>query len=192
MSPVASAAVSVRRLLVRRPWIYWSVAALAALGAAADLHVRADRIDAERATWGATRQVWVATADHAPGDPLAVARREMPVAVLAVSAATSDRDVAGLVARQEIAAGEVVHLVDLVAPGGPTAMVPTGWRAVPVVESPPSGARPGDRVEVVGDGFVMSSEAIVVGHHDQSTLVAVPADTAPALSVDTVTLLLRP
>ena len=54
MSPIASSAVTVRRVLVKRPWIYWSVAVIAALGASASLLGRSDGIDAARASWGET------------------------------------------------------------------------------------------------------------------------------------------
>jgi hypothetical protein len=53
--------------------------------------------------------------------------------------------------------------------------------AVPIVESPPSGAAVGDRVRVVADGVVLSADALVVGYHDDVTLVAVPEQVAPIL-----------
>jgi len=193
MSPVASAAVTARRILVKRPWIYWSLVGVAALGASASLLSRSDGIDAARASWGETRGVWVAAVDHAPGDPIDATRRDQPVAMLAESAAT---DIAGRVARQRIAAGEVVDAVDVVAPNRPQAMIPPGWLAVPIREAPPSGALLGDRVHVVSDGFVVSGDALVVGVHDDTTLVAVPADSAPALpaaaEAGALTLLLVP
>lgn len=193
MSPVASATVAVRRILVRRPWIYWSLAALAACAAAASLLDRADAIDAARDSWGDTRMVWVAETDHAPGDPLSTTRRKAPAALVADAVAS---DIDGRLARQHIAAGEVIHEVDLLAPAGPQAMTPPGWLAVPIDESPASGAVPGDRVQVVSDGFVISADGLVVGRHDDVTLVAVPADAGPALAAaddaGALTLLLVP
>lgn len=193
MSPIAAAAVAARRILVKRPWIYWSLVAIAALGASASLLSRSDGIDAAREAWGDTRGVWVAATDHAPGDRITATRRDLPVAMLADTAAA---DVADRVARQRIASGEVVDDIDLVAPGGPQAMTPPGWLAVPVRESPISGARLGDRVQVVSDGFVVSDEGIVVGVHDDATLIAVPSDVAPALpaaaDAGALTLLLVP
>lgn len=178
MSPIASAAVTVRRILVKRPWIYWSLATVAALGTSASLLGRTDSIDAARDSWGETRIVWVATSDHAPGEPLSATRREAPIAMVADSASI---DVAGLVARQHIAAGETIHDVDVLADTGPQAMTPPGWLAVPISESPASGARLGDRVQVVSDGFVITAEGLVVGRHDDVTLVAVPSDVAPTI-----------
>ncbi len=190
---VSAGAVAARRVLVKRPWIYWLVVAVAAAGAGASMLERSDRIDAQRAEWGNTRSVWIATADHAPGDPLSVERRDVPRAVVADGAADT---VDGLAARQYIATGEIVHTTDIVALAGPQALTPTGWLAVPVRESPASGASIGDRVRVVGDGVVVSAEAVVVGHHDGSSLIAVPTDEAPSVAAlathDGVTLLLIP
>jgi hypothetical protein len=190
---VSAGAVAVRRVLVKHPWIYWLVVAVAAAGAGAAMLERVDRVDAERAAWGETRSVWVAGIDHEPGDPLTVERRELPRAVVADGAADA---VAGLAARQYVAAGEIVHDSDIVALTGPQALAPAGWLVVPVNESPASGATSGDRARVVGDGVVLSADALVVGHHDGSTLVAVPADEAASVAAlamrDGVTLLLIP
>lgn len=192
-SPVApsAAAVALRRLLVRRPWIYWLIVAVAAAGAGGSMLERSDRIDAQRAAWGETQSVWVATSDHGPGDPLSAERRDVPKAVVPDGALVDD---AGLAARQHVAAGEIVHINDVVALTGPQALTPTGWLAVPVNESPVSGAAIGDRVRVVGDGVVLSAAAIVVGHHEGSSLIAVPTDDAPAVAAMAagVTLLLIP
>lgn len=193
MSPIASAAVTARRMLVKRPWIYWSLAVIAALGVAGSLLGRSDSIGTARDAWGETRPVWVATVDHAPGDPLMVTSRDVPAAMVADTAAT---DVTGRSARQEITAGEIVHDIDVVAASGPRAMIPAGWLAVPISESPASGARLGDRVQVVSDGFVVSPDGLVVGTHDDVTLVAVPSGTAPAIpaaaDAGSLTLLLVP
>ncbi len=88
------------------------------------------------------------------------------------------------------------HEVDVAADGGPQAMTPDGWLAVPVIESPRSGAVVGDRVQVASDGFVVSADAIVVGGFDNVTVLAVPANEAPLLpaaaDAGALTLLLKP
>ncbi len=198
MSPVANfhvsrCAVLVRRVLVKRPWIYWLIVALAALGAAASISERSERVDEARVSWGRSRQVWVSVTDHAPGDPLDVERRDVPESIV-------EGDVVeradGVVARQHIGRGEIVHRSDVVAPTGPQAMTPPGWLVVPVVESPPSGAQLGDRARAVADGVVVSHDALVVGHHDDVTLIAVPDAVAPlipaAADAGRLTLLLVP
>ena len=88
------------------------------------------------------------------------------------------------VARQPVSKGEIVTEVDVGREGGGAlALVPDGWLAVPVLESPASGAAIGTRVHVVSDGVVLTDEAVVVGYHDDVTLVAVPASAAPMLPV---------
>jgi hypothetical protein len=196
MSPIASAAVTARRILVKRPWIYWAFVAVAALGAAASMLERADRIDATRESWGSQRTVLVAVGDHAPGDALTTEPRAVPAAIVPSGALTATGEPGDAVARQHIGAGEIVHTVDIAASDGPQAFTPLGWLAVPVVETPASGARLGDRVSVAGDGFVISPDAIVVGTHDDVTVVAVPEAEAQGVAAAGhaagLTLLLHP
>lgn len=198
MSLVTVLPVAVRRLLVRRPWIHWVVVTAAAASSAAIVAERVGRIDAARAAWGDERSVWVAAADVAPGAPLAVSVRRLPVAVVPLGALDPDHDDLPALARQHVTAGEIVTVVD-VAPtdlSSPLALVPDGWLAVPIVESVPSGAAVGDRVRIVSGGVVLAAEAVVVGHHEQVTLTAVPSDVAAmipaAADADGVTLLLVP
>jgi SAF domain len=196
MSPVASAAAAARRILVRRPWIYWSFVAVATIGTAASMLQRTDHIDAAREAWGTSRTVWVAVGPHVPGDALTAETREVPAAIVPDGALTdADRPI-GAIARQRIGAGEIIHLVDVAANDRPQAITPVGWLAVPVIESPPSAARLGDRVVVASDGLVISADAVVVGANDEVTLIAVPAADAPGVAAaddaGALTLLLRP
>jgi len=193
MSPVSTMIVSTRRVLARRPWIQWAVIVGVATLAAASVHARLQRVDAERDSWGIVRPVLVSTGTIEIGEQLHVELRELPAAVIPEGAI---RDADGLVARQRIGAGEIITEVDVAAGSGPQAMTPDGWLAVPVVESPRSGAVLGDRVQVVSDGFVLSTDAIVVGSFDEVTVLAVPADEAPLLpaadDAGSLTLLLKP
>lgn len=183
-------AVRVRRLLARRPWIYWLLVALVVTGLAVRVGAYVASVEAARHAWGSTSAVYVATADIEPGAPVAAERREVPAAMLPVRPAA---EIGGAVARQRISAGEIVTVADVVADSGPLALVPPGFLAVPVIESPVSGAAVGDRVQVATDGVVLSADAIVVGHSPDATLVAVPADEAPLLpAADRVALLLVP
>lgn len=193
MSPFTTIVVNVRRIVVKRPWIHWMVVVLAAVGVAASLLERSDQIGAVRDTWGETASVWVATRDLAPGDPADAEPREVPLAV-----APDDRlgSIDGLTVRQNVGAGEILVGTDVVASSGPQALTPDGWLAVPIVESPASGAAIGDRVQIASDGIVVSGEALVVGRHDDVTVIAVPHDEAPlvpaAAQMGAVTLLLVP
>ena len=177
--------VAARRLLVRHPWVYWfAVGALAAATyASVGSHTAAH--DAARAEWGATSPVVVARAPLAPGDALGahVAIDAWPSAIVPPDALAALEP--GLVARQHVARGDLVGALD-VAPGGPLALVPDGWVAVPVVESPTSGAEVGERVQVTSEGVLLAGDGLVVGEvgagmAGEVTLVAVPASIAPLL-----------
>jgi hypothetical protein len=198
MSPVTRLAVAVRRVLVRRPWIYWVLLVAVAVAAAAVVADRIHQVDEARAAWGDTRAVWVATADRAPGEVLAVMVRRVPAAVVPAAALEPDQSDQPPLARQQVSAGEIVTAVDVV--GGdrsaPLALVPHGWLAVPVVETTPSGATTGDRVELASGGIVIATDAVVVEAGEQVTLLAVPADVAAmipaAAEADGVTVLRKP
>ena len=185
------AARDVRRLIARRPWVYWF--AVGALGAwaysAVGEHTAA--ADRARADWGATTPVLVATADVGPGDALAgaVAAHDWPRALAPPGAIAELPD--GAIARQHVAAGDVLGTPDLAPAGGPLALVPEGWVVAPVVESPTSGAAVGDRVVVSSEGVVLADAALVVGFVDSATHVATAPAIAPQLPAAPDVALLR-
>lgn len=187
---MSAVAVRLRRLLARRPWIYWVVVALVAIGVGHEVRSRVASVEEARGSWGEVVPVFVASADVAPGEAVVAERRELPAAMLPAQPAAA---VDGAVARQRVSVGEIVTATDLAPATGPLALVPAGWLAVPVVESPTSGADVGDRVQVVADGVVLSEEGLVVGHSPDATLIAVRPDDAPLLpAADRVALLLVP
>ncbi len=170
---VARSAVAVRRAVARhRRWYRVAVLAVA-VGAAATTLDALDAVDAARAEWGRTRDVLVATTTVSPGEPLAVEVRSVPEALVPAAAIGPDHGTDRLVARQRLTPGEIVTEAD-VAPEGPLGLVPPGWVAVAVVESPASGAAPGERVQLASEGVIINDTALVVGHTDAATLVAVP------------------
>ena len=119
----------VRRVLARRPWIYWTiVAAVAAAGAIATASVLRG-VDDERARWGDTAAVLVATRDVAAGEPLAglIAERRYPMAMIPAGAVESVE--AGAAARHRLGAGEIVVDVDVAATTAPRSLIPRGWLA---------------------------------------------------------------
>ena len=181
-SPIVAASrlpVAWRRLVARHPWVHWLLVGTLTAAAASAAAGRMDDVAAARAAWGDTREVLVATGDIAPGEPVDAAVVRVPTAV-APPGAVPAGDRAGLVARQHIGTGEIVAGSDVVG-AGELALVPPGWLAVPVAESPPSGAQAGERVQLVSDGIVLAPDAVVAGRHDDVTLIAVPADVAPGV-----------
>ncbi len=189
-----SIAVVVRRALARRPWLYPAVVVVAAVVGAAHVHDLTERIHATRAAWGETVAVWTATDPIDVGEPLALERADVPTRLVPEGALPGDEPLPDTAARRRVERGEIVVQADVAPADGPLGLVPTGWVAVPVVESVPSGSAIGERVRPATDGFELTDRAIVVGHLDGATLVAVPSDAAPLLAAASgaVTLLRLP
>lgn len=136
----------VRLVLARRPWLYWTLAGW--LAAMAGLQVWSVSDDAVRArhVWGTTRAVWVVTSDAHPGDPVAVARRDYPVAVLPSTALGSPPSAP--VAARPLAAGTVLAIGDLADAG----TVPADWVIVAVAAEHAPTLTPGDQVALFAAG----------------------------------------
>jgi hypothetical protein len=181
-TPLTRLAVRCRRAVARHRWLRRLLVVGAAVAVASTTFSRLERVDAARARWGDTLEVLVATAGSDAGEPLRVEVRSLPAAMVPAGSVAADRVDDPLVARQRVTVGEVVVDADVTV-DGPLGLVPDGWLAVPVVESPPSGAAAGERVQVASEGVVIAAEALVVGHQGDATLIAVPADAAPLLPV---------
>jgi hypothetical protein len=192
MNPLARA----RHVLVRHPSLYWAAVVVLAAGAALAAGHAAGSVDEARRDWGATRDVVVATADLAPGEPLAghVDLRSRPGPMIPAAAVTTVGPAAR--ARQHVSSGEILVRPDVAATGSPQEMTPDGWAAVAVAEAVPSGARVGDAVGAASGGVVLAERGIVVGRSGEALLVVVPAAEAPQVAAASaggeLGLLLRP
>jgi hypothetical protein len=171
-----------RLVLARSPWLYWAVVATLAMCAGLLVLRAADSVASARDRWGQSQRVLVATRDVRPGDPLAAAAqiRPVPAPMVPLGALTEVDD--GAVARQHIAAGEVIVAHDESPTATPQSLIPHGWLAAAIAEPIPSGARVGDRVTVATGGVVVADDGVVVGVVGGALLVAVPADAAPQLA----------
>ncbi len=187
----------VRRLLARRPWIYWTIVAAVAAGGAMATASVVRGVDDQRSRWGDTAVVLVATRDVTAGEPLAglTAEHRYPIAMIPPGAVSSIE--AGAAARHRLGAGEIVVDVDVAATTTPRSLIPHGWLAVAVTEGLASGAAVGDHVVVASEGVRLADDALIVGHGDGVTIVAVPDDEASMVAAASnstagVALLLRP
>lgn len=171
-----------RHELARRPWIYWMVVAGAVVVAVLASVEVVGRADAERARWGSTAAVLVATSTIEPGTAVQprVEVRQYPVAVI------PDQSIgaleAGSVARRTIVAGAIVTSADVGAGQGPAALARAGEVVVAVRESVPSEARVGERVMIASDGIVLADDALLVGETAEGVLVAVDRSAAPMVA----------
>ena len=174
--------VHVRRVLAKRPWLYWVGVGGLALLAGVIVSQAASGIDDAKAAWGEPHAVVVAVADVEPGASLdaATERREIPAPLVPPGAVTEVEP--GAVARQRVGRGEMVMAHDVGATGGPQALIPDGWLAVAIAEPVPSGVRVGDDVAVASGGIALADDGVVVGVDPESVLVAVPAGVAPQVA----------
>lgn len=177
-----SIAARLRQILARSPWLYWAI--VAALAGSAGLFVMraTGGVEAARQSWGEPRRVLVAGSDVEPGSHLdgLVTSRQLPSPMVPADA-VMELD-AGAIARQRIAAGEVIVSHDVAPNAAPQSLIPDGWLAVAVAEPVASGARVGDEVAVSAGGVVVAAEGAVVGFAGDALLVAVPADEAPQIA----------
>jgi hypothetical protein len=154
------------------------------------------RVEDARREWGQPRPVVVVSSGVAAGTVLGDVTRTAQVPAPLVPPSALEELPVGATARHELAAGEIVVAGDVSATGGPQALIPSGWLAVPIAETVASGARAGDQVHVASGGVVLADDGVVVESADGVTLVAVPAaaaaQVAHASSSGDVMLLLTP
>lgn len=130
---------------------------------------------------GRTVRVAVAVAPLAPGDTVAAATvvlRSLPVTAVPATALTAVPVDAAL--RQHVSSGEVLTTADLAAEG---ANLPDGWRTVAITGRgafPP--LEPGALVDVIAGSAVLAAGAVVIDVADGGIVVAVPAESAPAVA----------
>jgi hypothetical protein len=188
-----------RHELARRRWLSRSfVLALVACSLWAVTTLTAS-VDAERARWGETIDVLVATAELEPGAPMQPLVRAVasPRALVPERALPPDAVDGATVARRRIPSGAIVSELDIAASAAPRALLEPGQVAVAVNEAIASGARVGDSVMVATEGVVLAASATVVGTTDHAVLLAVDVSeaamvAAAAVGPGGVSLLLTP
>ena len=174
-------AVRARRLLARRPWIYWCACVVLAFGTAAIVRQQLLELDEARQRWGTTRDVLVATVDHEPGQQLQFEHVAVPLALVPANA-VSDMD-GGAVTRQRIAAGEIIVDRDTSAPIGPAALADSGTLVVGVSDPLARDVAVGLDVQVSADGVVLAERGRIVDRADDIVFVAVDASAAPMVAL---------
>lgn len=175
---------SLRRPLRRRRVRWAVVAAVAALAALATTSI-VGAASRERARWGASTPVAVATRDLAPGAVIGlgdVIVASRPQAMVPDDAMT---DVVGRVATAPIAPGEVVLERRLAGGTGPLALLDPGAMAfaVPVDTATPP-LRPGDRVDVFAPTDSASRSTVGASRIARRAVILAVDDRRVLLGVD--------
>ena len=175
-----SVVTRVRFALARRPWIRWMLVVALALTVAQIVRNTDADLARARDQWDETRTVLVATEPHAPGQGFVVEEREYPV--VAVPPGSVLEIPSGSITRRHLGAGQVVVDEHLTGGSGPTALAEAGQVVVAVAHAGSAPPPIGTRVQIVGEGIVLSTEATVVGVDGDITWVAVPEFDAPVVA----------
>lgn len=173
-----------RHETARHPWLYRAMVAALALTALWSAVSFADRLEVERASWGATRAV-VVTADAIDnGSALhgSVVTRHHPTAVVPESAVAPEDIAPDTLARRDLPVGVVLTSSDLRHPDRQHELLEPHQVAVTVAERIRSGARLGDTVVVVSEGLVLTERATVLSVDDDRVVLAADARHAPMIA----------
>lgn len=172
----------IRILLARRPLLYWLVVCAVALAVAMAVHGAVARAEQQRNSWGVVVSVVVAQRQVAPGESLtgAVSTRKIPQALVPVTAVRSLPGQA--LARQRIAAGEVLVGLDIAPDSGPLTLLPLGWLAIGIDETNADRFHIGDSAALLAGGAIIAPAAVVVQVLDGSVVVGVPSAAAGAVA----------
>ena len=169
-----------RAYLARHPVVRGAAVAVLATVPALVVLARLDAADSARREWGDTVEVYRATNDHAPGDPLSARRVELPVAAAPEAAVTELAP--GARARQFLGAGAVIERSDVTTVRGPAATAGAGSAVVAVAVEGTGAIDAGTEVDVVAEGVVLAERAVVTGVVDGNVLVAVERHLAPQVA----------
>ena len=167
-----------RLALARRPWIYWLFVAGCAAIVWSTLTASQAELADQRRRWGATRRVWVAAVDIAPGDLVRSVARDYPIAML--PGRSIDDQPIDVIATTSIAAGEV--LVDSDIAGTAEDRLPLEWVVFALERDNTPALHPGSTVVVFGSGQRWC-DGVVVVVNDEFVEVGVPPTCADAVSV---------
>ncbi|HQV57387.1 MAG TPA: hypothetical protein PKV27_05200 [Ilumatobacteraceae bacterium] len=165
-----------RMLFARRPWIYWGMVLIAAALVALIIVGNVRAVQRQRASWGNTVAVWVATGDIAAGQPVVVTARQYPAAMVPERRAVSNPS--GQLAMRPIGRGEVV-IADDVSRSGISGLVLTDHVAMTLTYADKF-LRVGDPVVVLAES--LSADGVVVATGDRAIMVSVHRDVAASIA----------
>ena len=160
-----------RRLLARRPWLYWAAVGAVALLIGLQVQAALAAVDHARRDWGTPVTVWVATAPAGRGDPILAEAREYPVAMVPAGALTG---APGGPAARAVETGEIL-LASAVGAGADV-------DPAAVVVAVPSSAAPrlvvGDLVTLFGNGAAVCDGTVTATGGDTTEVAVSPSCVA--------------
>lgn len=175
---------ALRIAMARRPWIRWLVIGVAASTAGWLVLGQLQDVETARRSWTDQRTVFVAAGDLAPGELLVVEERLLPPAAIPASALAESPS--GDLARQRIAAGEVITEIDVADGIGPGAVAEDGEVVVaisdPLLQGASSSLSIGLHVAIHSEGVVLAERARIVAMDGEVLFVALDSSEAPTVS----------
>ncbi len=180
MYVVSQAIARARIFSARHRWLYWSIVALLAATAGGAAQRQLAAVDAERAAWGDTVHVFIASRDLSPDEIIAVDVVSIPVAMVPSAALTTLPDDVRL--RQRVTAGEILTDADITAASGPAASATAGTAVVAVIDPLARSVVVGLEVRVSSEGVVLADDAMIVSVVDDVVYIAVAERDAPMVA----------
>ncbi|MFA5774913.1 MAG: SAF domain-containing protein, partial [Ilumatobacteraceae bacterium] len=166
-------------------------------------------LQTQRQRLAANFTAFVATRDIASGEPVTndlVRSIRVPASLIAATTVTDLGQ--SSYAKQDIGVGEQLTSTNIAEDLSSIASIPDGWRTIAITSSTPlPPMSPGDRVDVIANGVVLVSNAVVVSTSGELSskesmiaitfvIIGVPAESAPqvatAASLGDATLVVAP
>ncbi len=164
-----------RLAFARRPWLYWLVVACCAALVWGQLAAVRTRAETDRASWGASRLVWVAVDDANPGEPIAVEQRRAPLAMVPSTILSDLPDLP--IAARSVVAGQMLTPPDVATEHTP----PRDWVTFSVPLDGTPTLHDGDAIAVFAVGRRLCDGMVGLGT-DVTVEFAVPPECADAVS----------
>lgn len=168
---------SVHLFLARNRWIRRCAVCVLAAAVGAAVESQLDRLERERAEWGETADLAVATSASAPGEVIDAELRTLPARAVPDDALTEVPD--GATARRRVGAGEILVAADITLAIGPAATASTGEVVVTMEYATASDADVGVEIEIYSDGLVLAEQGRIVGVDPGVVHVAVERTAGP-------------
>lgn len=180
MYVVSQAIARARTFSARHSWIRWSFVVLLAATAGLGTQRQLAAVQADRAGWGDSVDVLVATRDLVADDSIDAKTVSVPAAMVPIAALAELPTGARL--RQRVTTGEILTAADITAAPGPAAAAAPGTAVVAVVDPLARSVVVGLAVRVSSEGVVLADTATIVGVADDVVFVAVPDSDAPMVA----------
>lgn len=175
---MSAVAARLRAWSARHPRVYWVAVTVAIIWSVATWWSIDADAQRRRAAWGESVEVWVASSDHAIGEPVRAEPLLAPRAVVPVGAVTSSP--IGRPTQRVLLRGEIVVGVDI-DPAAVAHAISAGDVALTVRPDPPGPFAVGDAIVVLAPpGGAIDGQVIAIS--DDGLTISVPLELAATVA----------